>query len=231
MPRSVVLYTGGKDSHTALVYWLRESSLEDVVLLNIRSSREDLMLFHTINSRWTEVHADLIGASMYVFEIGGDEVEGLRAALSKIRRETGARYIVTGAVASNYQKRVFDTLARELDMVHVTPLWQREQEGLLREEVLGLGIGFVIVAAQAMGLSEEWVGREVSTERDVEELIEVSRRYMFSPVGEGGEYESYVVSSPLFRGRRLRVYGRKVWYPAGWGYLYIERVSVEKAST
>ena len=34
---------------------------------------------------------------------------------------------------------------------------------------------------------------------DLPELIELSRRYKFNPVGEGGELETEIVSCPLFK--------------------------------
>lgn len=197
------------------------------MLLNIRSEKEDLYLLHTINSRWVDTHAQLMSMPIRVFYIrGDDEKREVAEIISKVARETNARYLVSGVIASSFQKRILDSIASINGLEHLSPLWGSDQERLLREEVVKERIEFIIVAAQAMGLTEGWVGRVISSERDVEELIRLSRRYGFSPVGEGGEYESYVISSPLFKGKRIRVDGVKKWYKAGWGYFYIERAEI-----
>jgi len=70
----------------------------------------------------------------------------------------------------------------------------------------------------AMGLGPQWLGRAVTPDA-AEELIALSRRYGFSPIGEGGEYETYVVESPLLR---VEVRGTAHWHPSGWGYYEIK---------
>jgi Predicted ATPases of PP-loop superfamily len=87
-------------------------------------------------------------------------------------------------------------------------------------------VSFMIVAAMALGFTEEWVGRIIKDEGDVESLLRLARKHGFSPVGEGGEYESYVVFSPIFKGKILVPLGEKVWFPSGWGYYAIKDVKV-----
>ena len=228
MDKTLVLYTGGKDSHTALIKWVeKKGSKKDIILLNIRSLREDLMLFHTINSRWVDIHAQLMNMPIYTKEISGeDEKREFSEAVKEAKEMFDAKYLVSGVVASSFQKKILDDIASRHGLIHCAPLWQMDQESLLREEVEKLKISFIIVAAQAMGLDERWVGRIISSKEDVDELIRLSKKYMFSPVGEGGEYESFVISSPLFEGRKIDVRGRKIWFKAGWGYYYIDEIKI-----
>ncbi|MEM3662599.1 MAG: diphthine--ammonia ligase [Sulfolobales archaeon] len=230
MRSAIVLYTGGKDSHYALLRALKNQDLDldNITLVNIRSEREDLLLLHTINSRWVDVHANLMKLPMRIFHISGEnELEEISEIISKTVKDSKARYIVSGVVASGFQKRFLDSLAKRLGVDHYSPLWGMNQENLLREEVLKERIEFIIVAAQAMGFNERWVGRLICREEDVEELIKLSQKYSFSPVGEGGEYESYVVASPLFKDRKIKIKGHKEWYLSGWGYFRIESVEIE----
>jgi len=227
MGRFIALYTGGKDSHTASLIAMKEYGLEPTLLLIISTPRDDSYLLHTYNIRWAKNHASIMGIPFEEASIEGvDEEQEVRKVVGDIIERTGADAIVTGSIASMYQKRRFDELARSLGVEHVAPLWGLDQERILRLEVLEYGVGFAIVAAMAMGFTEGWVGRVIDDVEDVEALIRLSRRYSFSPVGEGGEYESYVVSSPLFSCRRLVPVGERVWFPSGWGYYSIKDVKV-----
>jgi diphthamide synthase (EF-2-diphthine--ammonia ligase) len=61
----------------------------------------------------------------------------------------------------------------------------------------------VVVAVMAEGLGPEWLGRSLDASA-VEDLLELQRRTGVSPSGEGGEYESLVVDSPI-HSRRLEL--------------------------
>jgi len=103
------------------------------------------------------------------------------------------------------------------------PLWGESRPSLLRE-LLEEGFEVMITSVSAEGLGEEWLGRKLD-ERGVEELLEKSSKYGFDPVGEGGEYETFVLSSP-FSNRRIEIVrARKIWKGSS-GYLLIEEARI-----
>lgn len=228
MGRFIALYTGGKDSHTALLIAMKDLGMRPSLLLTIITPRDDSYLLHTINTRWAGIHASLMNIPIKIAKIDGhnEEDEVLKVIESSVR-ETGADAIVTGGIASMYQKKRFDKIAKSLGIDHIAPLWGLDQERVLKLEVLEYNVKFAVVAAMAMGLTEEWLGKIIENKEDVEILIKLAKKYMFSPVGEGGEYESFVVSSPLFRGKRLNPVGKKVWFSTGWGYYEIHDIRIE----
>jgi len=147
------------------------------------------------------------------------EEEELEGAL----RGLGVEGVVTGAVASNYQRRRVEEVCRRLGLKALHPLWGEERPSLLRE-LLREGFEVIVTSVSAEGLGEEWLGRRLD-EGAVEELLERGRRYGFDPVGEGGEYETFVLSSP-FSPRRVEVVrARKIWRKNS-GYLLIEEARV-----
>jgi len=227
MGRFVALYTGGKDSHTAVLIAMKEYRLEPVLLLTILTPKDDSYLLHTINTKWAKIHASIMGIPFEERVISGlNEDQEVQGVIEEIIAKYKADALVTGGIASMYQKKRFDGFARKLGIEHIAPLWGLDQERVLRLEVLEYGVSFMIVAAMAMGFTEEWVGRIIKDEGDVESLLRLSRKYSFSPVGEGGEYESYVVSSPLFKCKVLDPIGEKIWFPSGWGYYAIKEVKI-----
>ncbi len=228
MARFISLYTGGKDSHTATIIAMRELRAEPALLLTIVTPKDDSYLLHTINTRWAAIHGDVMGLPLKIVEIAGsDEDREVLRELEIAVDQVKADMIVTGGIASVYQKKRFDSMAKSLGVEHVSPLWGMDQERVLELEVFEYGVRFMIVGAMAMGFTEEWVGRLIESRDDVEKLLRLSRKYMFSPAGEGGEYESYVIYSPLFKCTRLKPIGRKIWFPSGWGLYVIDDVRKE----
>jgi len=56
----------------------------------------------------------------------------------------------------------------------------------------------MIVKVAALGLGKEWLGKIIGVEETLE-LINLSRKYRFNPSFEGGEAETFVIKSPLYK--------------------------------
>jgi len=229
MRKAVALYTGGKDSHYAIIKAL-EKGIVTACLIIVRAGREDSWMFHTVNIDRAILHAKLMGIPYVTVQVSGAkeiEVEELKHALGTqaIMRTNEVEYLVTGAVASRYQKERVDMLAKELGLKHYAPLWGADQGKLFLEEASTLG--FLITAVQAYGLSSELLGRLITPSLAVK-LLSRFKRYSISPVGEGGEFETFVISSPLFKGRSIAVRKASMtWNPNTFtGYYVIEDVGI-----
>ncbi|MCK4702049.1 diphthine--ammonia ligase, partial [Candidatus Bathyarchaeota archaeon] len=105
--------------------------------------------------------------------------------------------VVTGAIASSYQKERVDRICGELGLEHLSPLWGRERKGLLNE-MLRSGMTIVFSAVAAHGLDQKWLGRKLDRQA-MNRLLELGERFGVDPCGEGGEYESLVLDAPWFR--------------------------------
>lgn len=196
--RGVALYTGGKDSHFAIIEALKAGILVDLLLIIVPAATDSWM-FHWINVKFSKLHADLIGVDKVIIHSSGTkeiEVSEVLSSLKKLDLRSRYEYLISGAVASKYQKDRVDLIARELGLNHVAPLWGRDQRTLLLEEVKHMS--FVITAIQAYGLSMKWLGAIIN-ENNVKEFLKDLEKHNISPVGEGGEFETYVISSKLFR--------------------------------
>ncbi len=196
-------------------------------LLVVSPLRQDSWLFHAVNVNWSTLHGTLLDIDYDLMSCSGiKDVEAVELGKKfKELRDYGFRYVISGVVGSRYQKAIVDRLCEEAGLVHVAPLWSYDPYTLLQEEVRT--VGFIITALQAYGLGIKWLGSEINLS-NLEEFMDVCRRYSINPVGEGGEFETFVTSSPLFRGRRVCIKsGRKVWYPSHWvGYLIIEEAEI-----
>lgn len=195
--RLAALFSGGKDS----TYAARLMELEgyDVqYLVSMRSKNPDSYMFHTINIGLTELQAYAWGKEHVEAETRGvkeQELDDLKRCLKGLDIEG----VVTGAIASSYQRERVDRICDELGLEHVSPLWGRERVGLLNE-MLSRGMVIVFSAVAAQGLDQKWLGAKLDRQA-VNRLVQLMDRYGVDPCGEGGEYESLVLDAPWFRYR------------------------------
>ncbi len=133
------------------------------------------------------------------------DMEGLRKALEGLDVEG----VITGAVWSDYQWDRMNLVCNNLGLKVFSPLWRKDQD-LLMDAFLQSGIRAIIVGCFAEGLGEEWLGREIDAEA-VRDLKKLREKYGISIMGEGGEYESMTLDSPM-HSHPLEITGsEKVW--------------------
>ncbi len=187
------LYSGGKDSAFAL--YLAEQMGHDVpYLVNIIPEDDAAMIFHTPNLSIVPLMAESMGKELITAPSTGTEegdMEGLRRALEGLDVEG----VISGAIWSDYQWDRMNIVCGDLGLKLMAPLWRKDQD-MLMDQFLDSGIRAIIVGCYAEGLGEEWLGREITRE-SVEALKAIRVRTGISIMGEGGEYESLTIDSPM----------------------------------
>ena len=198
-----VLFSGGKDSCYALE--LASSEHQICCLLTIDSDNEDSFMFHTPAIKWTEVQAEAMEIPYLSGKTSGIkdlELEDLQNLIEQAISNYQIEGIVTGAIASVYQATRIQNICADLDLWCFNPLWQSSQAELLLNLISG-GYDVRITAVAAESLDESWLGKQITTET-VSELLSLSKKYKINPAGEGGEFETFVLDSPLFK-RKLSI--------------------------
>jgi len=156
------------------------------------------MMFHHPNTRATRLQAQAMGLKhVFVKATEKDWRPRLRSAIAKLR----AKAVVTGAIASEYQRWRIEAVAEELGIPHFSPLWHKE-EALLREMPESMEV--YITAVSAEGLGPELLGAPLS------ELIK-RRVPGIHPLLEGGEGETFVADAPFFKKRIVIKEWKKSW--------------------
>jgi len=214
------LVTGGKDSALALYEAMRKHSIKYLVAMV--PQREDSWMFHYPNIHMVDFFAEAAEIPLVKAETAGvkeAEVEDLKNLLAKLDVEG----VVSGAVASTYQKTRIDKICQELNLRHIAPLWHKEPEKILNE-IVENEFEVIIIGVYALGLDENWLGRKIDTET-VEELIKLKEKFGISPVGEGGEYESLVLDAPYFKKKIQILETEKVW-KENQGYLMVKKAEL-----
>ncbi|ADI32397.1 diphthine--ammonia ligase [Staphylothermus hellenicus] len=206
--KATILFTGGKDSTYAL-HLAYLQGFDIVVLSTIYPLYEYSMLYHKPIFDLLRLQAKSLGLpleSMAVYS-PKQELSTLYKLLKRVKENYGVEAVVSGAVLSDYQRMRYSMICDELGLEPYTPLWRIDQSKYMFE-LVEHGIEFILISINTYGLPMKLLGK-IITDKDVYEIINRSRKYGFNPAFEGGEAETLVVNSPLFR-RRIRVIGRRM---------------------
>ncbi len=195
--KSVILYSGGKDS-TMAVYESLENNDEIYALLSMHSRNNESYMFHV-----PDIHmVDYCSAAMEIPSIdvltdGIKEEELIDLEKTLIRlKEKGVEAVYSGALESVYQKSRIDKICENLELKSISPLWHREPIEYMRQ-IVDLGFEVIITSVSAYGLTKEWLGRTI-THETIDEIIELYEKYGVHPAFEGGEAETLVLDAPFF---------------------------------
>ena len=189
-----VLYSGGKDSNFAL-FWALTQGFEPL-LITVKGE-EYSMMFHHPNIDRTKLQARAIGIKQYFLKTNDAQ---WHKNLKKLLKKLKVQGIVTGAVASEYQRRRIDKLGQELHVPTYAPLWHKEDE--LMQELLAYFEAYV-TAVSAEGLGKEWLGERFSK-------LAKAKIKNIHPFLEGGEGETFVANAPFFKyGIKIKKWKKK----------------------
>ncbi len=219
-----VLFSGGKDSCYAL--YKASKKHEIACLLTIESQNPDSYMFHTPNTRLTELQAKSLKIPILAKTTRGEkekELEDLKELIKEAKEEYRIQGIVTGAIQSVYQSSRVQKICDELKLQCINPLWQKDQIELLNE-IVREGFEVIITRVSAYPLGKELLGKAINQEM-ISRLKSYEEKYKINPAGEGGEIETFVVDMPLFR-KRIEIKKAKKEYADYNGFFIIEEAKL-----
>jgi len=195
------LFTGGKDS-TYAIYLAQQQGHNVVCLITLKSKNPASYMFHTPAIDLTELQAEALELPLINADTKGvkeKELLDLEKAIVKAKKKFPFEGIITGALFSEYQSSRIEKIAWKLNLKVISPLWHKEQEKEI-EELLEKKFQFIMTSIAAEGLDKSWLNR-VITQKDLERLKQLQKKFKINIAGEGGEYESLVLDCPLFKKR------------------------------
>jgi diphthine-ammonia ligase len=218
-----VLFSGGKDSTYAT--WIAQHQGWDVeALVSVLPKGVESLMFHFPNVRWTMIQAEAMGLHHLTIKAGQEELASLREGLGKTKEELRIDGVVTGAVASDYQKSRIDQVCEELGIKSFAPLWRKDPK-IIVSDLKSAGFKIILSGVAAAGLDQSWLGQELTDHRWAI-LEKLSRKHGIHLTGEGGEYETFVFDAPNFKNRVSIEKTHNRWDGQS-GYLVIEQASLQ----
>lgn len=224
--KSVILYSGGKDSTMAL-YEALQNGDEIYALLAMVSKNNESYMFHV-----PDIHmVDYCSAAMEIPSIDvltdgikEEELDDLEKILSKLK-DKGVDAVYSGALESVYQKSRIEKICEKLDLKSVTPLWHTDAIEYMNK-IIDLGFEVIITSVSAYGLDKDWLGKPLTHEM-LQKLVELNKKYGVHPAFEGGEAETLVLDGPIFD-RKIVIDEAEILWESDSGVYEIKKAHLEE---
>jgi len=201
------LFSGGKDSVFA-VYITQQYGWDVSHLVSLLPEKPDSWMFHSINIQLTDLLAKTLGIPLVKRTTNGEK-ETEMSDLKQLLQGLGIDGVISGAIASEYQRTRIEKICDELGIKSFTPLWHKNQELLLRDQVKA-GFHIIVVGVFAQGFDETWLGKTID-EETIDALVHLNKKYGINIAGEGGEFETLVLSGPFFSQKLIIDESTKEW--------------------
>lgn len=201
MNKTIVLFSGGKDSFFALAKALENDPVEYVVSIQSKSGDTQLHAGPEANEAMRKAQLDLLGLPYKQLTIGSgkDYLHELFMELNKLVQQDKITHLVTGDLWHPFTSGIGDMLAGALGVTMVRPARDacptRESDMRYMNEVIAMGIKSVIVSVRQGNLPESFVGREIN-----KALVDELASMRVDAAAEGGEYQSFVTSAHQLKG-------------------------------
>lgn len=219
-----VLFSGAKDSTFALYRSIQEGH-EIKCLLTMLPENPESYMFHHPNVKWTGKQAVAMGIQMVTKETAGKKEQELQDVEDALKGIKGIEGVVSGAIASEYQRSRIGTVCDKIGLESLTPLWGTDQEKHW-DNVLEAGFRVMMVSVACDGLGREWLGRVIDR-NSLKELKRLAEKHRFNAAGEGGEFETFVLDGPVFK-KRLEVASAETVWDRDSGFYLIKELRIKQ---
>lgn len=193
------LFSGGKDSVFS-AYIAKKKGHEIVCLISILSKNKESYMFHTPSIEKVKYQAKSMNIPIIIQKTRGEkeeELKDLEKAIKKAIKKYNIEGIVTGAVQSVYQSSRIQKICDKLNIKCINPLWNINELEYLND-LIKSKFKIIITGVFAYPFNQSWLGREINPQF-IEEIKKLNEKYKISMIGEGGEYETFVLDCPLFK--------------------------------
>jgi len=219
-----VLFSGGKDSNYAM--YLASKEHEIVCLISIISENKESYMFQTPGNDFLEVQAKALNLPLIKVKTKGEkeiELKDLKKAIKIAIKKYNIEGIISGAIKSNYQSIRIQNICNDLKIWSINPLWQTNEKKYL-DELIKNKFEIKIIAIASYPFTRDTLGKIID-EKTKYEIINISEKYKISCVGEGGEFETFVLNSPLFKHKlEIKEYD-KIMESENCGFIQIKKIS------
>jgi ABC transporter with metal-binding/Fe-S-binding domain ATP-binding protein len=194
-----LLLSGGKDSVYS-GFLAKKQKHELVCLISIFSENKDSYMFHTPSISKVKKQAEVMNLPLIIQKTKGvkeNELKDLEKAIILAKKKYKIDGIITGAIQSVYQSSRIQKICNKLNLECFNPLWQTSALEYLNDLIKNK-FKIILTGVFAYPLDDKWLGREIDR-KFIEEIKKLNEKYKISMIGEGGEFETFVLNCPLFK--------------------------------
>jgi uncharacterized protein (TIGR00290 family) len=188
-------WSGGKDSCFAC-YKALQTGYKITHLLNFISKEYKRVSFHGIEARLIKTQSELAGIHLLQKETTPNNYESEFKDAVKSLAHNEIKGMIFGDIYLEEHKQWVERVCKELGLDPIEPLWERNAEELI-QDFINNGFHAVVVSGQAKFIDKQWIGQPVN--RDFMDYLKTKSDVDIC--GEKGEYHTFVVAGPLFKGK------------------------------
>jgi len=201
------LFSGGKDSVFS-VFVAQQYGWDVAYLVTVVPENKESWMYHSLNLSLVDLQSQAIGIPLIKQETKGEKEEELQE-LYNVLKKLDIAGVISGAIASEYQRTRIEQVCHQLNIKSFTPLWHKDP-ALLLHQYVSAGFHNMIVGVFAHGFTEAWLGRPID-EACIDDLLKLQKKYRINVGGEGGEYETLALDGPLFSKKLVLDKVEKKW--------------------
>ena len=195
-----LLLSGGKDSVYAGYIAKTKYKQNIVCAISIASKNKNSYMFHTPSISKVKFQADSMNLPLIIQETSGkkeSELKDLEKAIYEAKSKYNIEGVITGAIQSVYQSSRIQKICNKLKLEVFNPLWQTDETEYLNDLIKN-NFKVILTGVFAFPLGKSWLGREINKDF-IKDIKEMNKKYKISMIGEGGEFETFVLNCPLFK--------------------------------
>jgi len=217
MTKVVVSLSGGKDSMYALYAALKEGVKVDYLMFIRIGGKAHL------DNRWL---MKLVSESVEIPAVTvGGKVSDIRKGLQKLKAGT----FISGVMTTPEHMDYYREICEPINITHYAPLWGKNPLTALAE-MKQLGFRMLVIEVDvSMEANRDWLGKEIDDEM-LRQLEKLKADRSINPIGEFGEYHTFVVDCPIYK-KRIRITKSKMIWKNQKGYFEIKKAELQPKST
>lgn len=195
MMKAALSFSGGKDSSFAL-HKLQEEGVEVACLITTIWRESGETVAHGEKEEKIEKQASELGIPLeYIVTDFEGYTDDFKKRLMEIKGTYGIHAIGFGDIYLEGHREWGEDVAEAANLAALYPLWTKEENAakVLRDYVAA-GFKSKIIKVDEAKLPGSWIGIEIDAD-----FISDVLKYNVCPLGEAGEYHSYVYDGPIFQ--------------------------------
>ena len=126
-----------------------------------------------------------------------DEVEDLFLLIKEAKEKfPEINAVSSGAILSNYQKNRVENICERLNLKSLSYLWELDQTDLL-SQMINDNMNSILIKVCVIGLDKIDLMKNLAEIKN--KLMKLKKEYGINVCGEGGEYETITLDSPIYK--------------------------------
>jgi uncharacterized protein (TIGR00290 family) len=194
----LVSWSGGKDSVLSLYEIVKDGNFEITALLTVLTEDYDRVSMHGVRRIMLERQIECLGYSLEKIFIpkNASDKEYKSRMVNTLQKYvlSGVRSTVFGDIFLEDVRKYREENLSKIGMNALFPLWKKNTFQLAKQ-FIKLGFKSIITCTDSKNLSKDFIGRLF----DKEFLLDLPSNV--DPMGENGEFHSFVYDGPLFKSR------------------------------